>query len=200
MIKPALVVLFLVFAQAALASTIADAERAYLQGDYALAAELFLPFAENGDLSAQYNLGVILEDHLGDYERALYWTRAAANRGDADAQIRLASMYQNGVGTAVDHELALGYFRLSAEQGNVHGQANLAHMYLNGDGVQQDFAQGIVWLIKAADNGHAHAQYLLGAMLTSGDRLARDDEKAEYYLQKAAEQGHDDALALLDSE
>lgn len=198
--RSALLLLLLVFVHGAVASTIAEAERAYMDGNYELAIARFLPLAERGNVTAQYNLGVIYEDHLVDYESAFHWTQKAANQGDADAQIRLASMYKAGTGTQVNSEKALSYYRLSAEQGNVHGQANLAHMYLNGDGVRQDFAQGIFWLIKAADNGHAHAQYVLGSMLLRGDRVARDMEKAEHYLREAALQGHEDALAFVKTE
>lgn len=200
MFRAVFITLLLVVGQGTLASTIADAERAYMEGNFDLAVELFLPHAENGDVSAQYNLGVIFEDHLTDFERAFHWTQKAAHQGDTDAQIRLASMYKSGVGTTPDPEKALRYFQLSAEQGNMHARANLAHMYLNGDGTEQDHALGVSWLIKAADSGHPHAQYLLGLMFAKGDRIARNMDKAEHYLRLAAKQGHEDALALFEVE
>ncbi len=193
--------LILLASQAGAASPLADAERAYLDGDYQRAVELFTPHAEGGDVSAQYNLGVIFEDYLKDYDQAFYWTEKAAVQGDADAQIRLALMYEDGIGTAVDVEKAVLFYRRSAEQGNVHGQSNLADLYLNGrSGVERNNGQGVFWLTKAADNGHPHAQYVLGVMFINGNVVAKDMTKAEHYLRQAARQGHDEALAFFTAE
>ena len=48
--------------------------------------------AEQGDASAQYNLGVMYENGHGveqDDEQAVFWYRKAAEQGYADAQYNL---------------------------------------------------------------------------------------------------------------
>ena len=55
-VLPACVFWFAMTEQA-MADPLADAERAYAAGDYARAAELFRPLAEQGNASAQGNLG-----------------------------------------------------------------------------------------------------------------------------------------------
>ena len=50
---------------------LAEAQQAYLQGDYAKADELARPLAENGDILAQYNLGVMYaneKSEIHDYQ------------------------------------------------------------------------------------------------------------------------------------
>ena len=198
--RAAYILLLLFVAQFALASSIIEADRAYLEGNYELAVRRYTPLAEDGNVTAQYNLGVIYEDHLIDHGNAFYWMQKAARQGDADAQIRLGSMYKTGTGTLVNLEKAVSFYRLSAEQGNVHAQSNLADIYLNGRGVEQNFARGVFWLMKAADNGHAHAQYILGVMFLQGDRVARDMTRADHYLRGAAVQGHEDALKFFETD
>jgi len=46
--------------------------------------------ANQGDVSAQYNAGVLNED--ADIKRAIYWFRLAASAGDANAKSRLIEL------------------------------------------------------------------------------------------------------------
>ena len=78
-----------------------DADFAFLSGDFALAARLFHPLAEQGDARAQSNLGVMYYEGRGvpqDYQEALKWYRKAAEQGDEGAQSQLGLMYQKGQG------------------------------------------------------------------------------------------------------
>jgi len=51
----------------------------------------------------------------GDYETALREWTPLAEQGDADAQINLGRMYDNGEGVAEDNTEAVRWFRLAAE-------------------------------------------------------------------------------------
>ena len=69
---------------------------AYKRGDYATALREWLPLAEQGDASAQYNLGVMYDEGRGvkqDYVQAMRWYRKAAAQGYASAQFNLGFMY-----------------------------------------------------------------------------------------------------------
>ena len=72
-----------------------DADSAYQRGDYALAARLFRPFAEQGHAKAQSNLGVMYSKGQGvpqDYAEARKWFRKAAEQGHPQAQYNLGVM------------------------------------------------------------------------------------------------------------
>lgn len=66
-----------------------DGVTAYEAQDYALAAELLSPLAEEGDPEAQYRLGVMHSEGQGvqrDYGQALVLYRRAAEQGHWEAQ------------------------------------------------------------------------------------------------------------------
>jgi TPR repeat protein len=75
-----------------IADPLEDGVAAYERGDFATALRLFQSLAEQGDASAQSNLGVLYEKGQGtarDYREALKWYRQAAQQGYADAQFNL---------------------------------------------------------------------------------------------------------------
>ena len=61
-----------------------------------------LQAAEQGNATAQYNLGVMYtngqEGVRQDYAQAVHWYRKAAEQGDVDAQVNLGWLYDNGQG------------------------------------------------------------------------------------------------------
>src|SRR6267143_2569067 len=69
------------------------------RGDYATALREWRPLAEQGDVLAQYNLGILYFNGGGvpkDYQQALRWFRLAADQGEALAQTKIAIMYDDG--------------------------------------------------------------------------------------------------------
>ncbi len=60
-----------------------EGDAAYHRGDYATALREWRPLAEQGDASAQFNLGVMYENGQGvpqDYVQAHMWLNLAASR------------------------------------------------------------------------------------------------------------------------
>ena len=58
--------------------------------------------AINGDVDAQYDLGLMYMEAIGtdkNYFKAFEWFYKAAQNGDIQAQRNLAIMYANGLGT-----------------------------------------------------------------------------------------------------
>ena len=53
-----------------------------------------------------------------DLEKALYWTRRAAEHGDRDGQYNLAEFYEDAIGVERDIEQAKHWYRLAALQNN----------------------------------------------------------------------------------
>ena len=107
------------------ADQLEDGIAAYQRGDFATALRLFQPLAEQGDASAQTNLGVMYEQGRGvaqNYREAMRWFRLAAMQGDASAQSNLGVMYFKGQGIAQDFREAMRWYRLGAGQGNAEAQ------------------------------------------------------------------------------
>lgn len=80
-----------------------------------------LPLAEQGYPLAECQIGYFYLEGLGvekDLEKALYWTRRAADHGDRDGQCNLAWFYEEALGVERDLEQALFWYRQAALQGN----------------------------------------------------------------------------------
>jgi len=109
------------FSGSVFADDFQDATDAYNRQDYETAYKLILPLAEQGDASAQFNLGLMYEDGQGvpqDYKEAVKWTRLAADQGDADAQYNLGQMYYFSRGVPQDSVLAHMWWNLAGSNGN----------------------------------------------------------------------------------
>ncbi|WOQ13814.1 tetratricopeptide repeat protein [Aeromonas media] len=77
----------------------------------------------------------------------------AAEKGNADAQNRLAGMYLSGTEESKNYEQAVVWLLKAAEQGHTKAQFNLGIMYAAGKGVAQDFKLAYAWGSVAAING-----------------------------------------------
>ena len=119
----------------------------------------------------------------------------AADRGDAEAQARLGSMYLYGNGVTQDHAEAIKWYRRAAEQGLADAQNYLGLMYFMGQGVTQDRAEAVKWYRRAAEQGYASAQHNLGVAYDIGEGVPQDHAEAAKWRRRAAEQG--DASAQL---
>ena len=83
--------------------------------DYKEAVRLYRLSAEQGDVSAQFNLGLMYANGTGvsqDYKEAVKWYRLSADQGDALAQGKLGMMYIEGTGVFQDYTLANMWFNL----------------------------------------------------------------------------------------
>jgi len=93
---------------------------AYKRGDYDTALKEFRLLAEQGDTSAQNNLGLMYGNGQGvpqDYQEAVRWFRLAAEQGFALAKNNLGAMYIDGKGVSTDYIQAYLWMTLAAEQG-----------------------------------------------------------------------------------
>ena len=86
-----------------------------------------------------------------DYEKAMFWYRKAADRGDASSQFQLGYMYYRGDGVVQDYEEAAFWYRKAAEQGYDLAQYILGRMYEDGEGVTQNDEKAAHWYQKAAE-------------------------------------------------
>jgi hypothetical protein len=89
----------------------------------------FRKAAEQGDVVAQFNLGLMYEHGQGvpqDYVQAVAWYRKAADQGNAEAQNNLGLMYYNGRGVPRDDVAAHRWLNLAASRASVSATRNLA--------------------------------------------------------------------------
>jgi hypothetical protein len=97
---------------------------------YQQARELYELSATQGDAGAQYNLGVMYNQHQG--------------------QISQYNMDQS-------YERAAEYYEAAARQGMPEAQHNLGLLYATGQGVEQSFESARKWMMKAAEQGDEDA-------------------------------------------
>jgi methionine-S-sulfoxide reductase len=173
------------------AAPLEEGNAAYMRGDYATAERLLRPLAEEGNATAQFDLGGMYYHGRGvpqDYAAALTWYGKAADQGDPRAENGLGDMYLDGSGVAQDSAAALAWYRKSADQGHSSAQYNLGAMYENGADVPQDYAEALKWFRLAAEQGDGRAQVELGAMYENGQGTPRDYAEALKWFRKAADQ------------
>lgn len=160
----------------------------------ALAVLLFLLTAAASPALADTAAGVAAYDS-GDYQRARALLAPEAEKGDAEAQVKLGLIYAKGLGVPRDAGIAVAWFRKSAAQGNAEGQYSLGVAYDLGDTGASDLGQAAIWYRKSAEQGYAEAQYNLGHLMLNGGVAEQYQEGAAWVL-KAAEQDHADAMYL----
>jgi len=140
---------------------------AYQAGEFTSAKQSWQPLAENGDPSAQLNLGTLYDYGQGvneDPAQALHWYSAAAEQGKAIAQFNLGVMYATGRGTHLDNILASRWYYMAAEQGITDAQFNLALQFSKGLGVEVNTDLAVQWLYRA---GQGYLQAGLGQHVKS---------------------------------
>jgi len=97
------------------------------QGDYATAIKEWTPLAEQGNASAQYNLGVMHDKGWGvvqNYQIAVKWYTLAAEQGIASAQSNLGDMYAYGDGVLQNYIYAHMWFNIAASSGDSKAAEN----------------------------------------------------------------------------
>lgn len=114
---------------------------------------------------------------------------AAANAGDAVAQVNFGYMFQMGKGVPINLKEAVRWYRMSAENGNAVAMANLGGMYENGLGVAQDYTAAMKWYRRSADLGDARGQNAVGVGYDNGRGVSQNSVEAVKWFRLAAGQG-----------
>jgi TPR repeat protein len=156
-------------------------EAAYASGDFASALEMLSPLADNGDVDAQYVLGLMYANGQGvdqSFYEAGKMYRLAGEQDHSAAQVNLGSLFENCYGNGpCNSEAAAAWYRRAADQGDAIAQYNLGVMYGTGRGVPESEWKAKELFRKSAEQGHAPAQYNLAVTYERGlggplDRVA----------------------------
>lgn len=79
-----------------------------------------LQLAEQGDATAQFNLGTMYDSGQGvrqDYAEAFRWYRKAAEQGNTGAQYNLGAMYYSGQGVRQNFHFSKEWFGKACDSG-----------------------------------------------------------------------------------
>ncbi len=119
--------------------------------------ELFLGELVKAYRAGNSKAGILLADYtlaesnsLDNLEQAKAIYTKLAEKGDQQAQLKLAYMYDKGIGTVSDEKAAHHWYQASAEQDNAIAQYQLAQMYQLGYEGAPDYAKALSWYKKAA--------------------------------------------------
>ena len=104
--------------------------------------------AERGNAHAQFLVGLTYENDIRwslpmrhDYIKAAEWYRKAATHGDADAQVALGELYDEGQGVSQDPAEAIRWYSVAANQSawrpRANAKAKLSAAYVIGRGMTQ---------------------------------------------------------------
>ncbi len=122
-----------------------------------------------------------------DFEKALLFLKAEAERGNGFAMHDFAKMYMLGLGCSKDEKFAQEWFRkaynafIEAEKNSDkpdYLQYRIGKLYSFGYGVKQDYIKAAEWYKKAVTLGNPFAAYSLGCLFLRGQGVDEDAEKA----------------------
>jgi len=131
-----------------------------------------------------------LEDGMAAY-RAKEYPKAAelwqplAEKGEAEAQFYLGTLYAEGQGVSHDDATAFKWFERAANQGNAMAQYNVGASYAAGTGVAKSYPDAAKWFRRAADQGVVFAQVNLGLLYAAGNGVPHDNVEALKWLNLA---------------
>lgn len=165
------------FTESISTANVESAWEAYKNGDYSTAFSQFSSEAYNGNLYAQYNLGVMYYNGQGtnrSYDEAFKWFSTAAKRGHVDAKINLGNMYQKGLGTPRNYRLALSLYQDGINAGDIVAKFKTALMLYHGQGVRKNYKAAYNLFVDAANSGYVAAQVKLGVMYYEGRGVTKN--------------------------
>lgn len=169
--------------------------------DFARVASLLTTAAAAGLPTAQYVLGMMVEQGRGvpaNPGAAVELYRRAAEQGLASAQARLGLALMDGRGVLKDPQDGESWLRRAAVQGDPEAAALVGDLYSRGGALPPNYAEAALWYRKAAEAGHKGAARALGLLSLTG-ALTRDPVEAARWLRVSAEGGDDQSKVDLAS-
>jgi uncharacterized protein len=181
-------------AQAAQAGPFEDGAAAFQKADYATALAQWQPLAQQGDLQAQFNLGILHDQGRGvpqNRAEAARWYKLAAEQGDMIAAYNLGMLHiqpLHALGTvARDGAEGVKWLRVAGDKGDTLAQFSLGEILSAGQVVPQDYAQAARWYEKAAEKKFTAAQVALANLYMNGQGVPMDIGKASEWTELANE-------------
>jgi TPR repeat protein/AcrR family transcriptional regulator len=156
----------------------------------------------NPETKVKFALAYLRGDGVkADPMMGAFWSGAAAQQGNADAQYILGTLYSEGI--KPDAVQAFRWLSSAAVRGNPKAMHNLAIAFLNGVGVAKDKASAVNWFVRAANLGYRDSAFDLGTLYERGEGVAQNSHTALSWYDNAASLGDREAArraALLRSD
>lgn len=132
----------------------------------------------------------------GHYGTALRALLPLANNGDANAQVILGNLYEQGLGVKQDYQSALSWYQKAGAQDSPEGQYNAGLFYYNGTGVDRNYRAAFEWFTDAANSESIEGAYMLGVIYHEGHGVPINFERARHWFLNSAKQGYADAQLM----
>ena len=166
-----------------------QAYSAYQTQDFITAGRIWEELANQGDINAQYALGVMQlrgETENPNQEEAFRRFKQAAAQGHSTAMFNVGVAFWEGSGINQDREQALKWWEQSANAGDSGAQFNLGLAYYIGEERPADLTQAAKWIGLAAKQNHPEAKRIYKILTTENPDLIQSE-------------GDENSLATLDN-
>ena len=148
--------------------------------------------ADQGDVIAQYNLGLHLQYVTGvvhDLEEAVKYYRMAADQNYPPALRALGLCYEYGNGVEKDPEEAVRLYRIAADLNHPDAINSLGWCYETGMGTEKNIDMAVSLYTQAAQLGEPYAQQNLALCYEYSKGVDQDWDAAAYWYRRSAENG-----------
>ncbi len=141
-------------------------------------------YAEDGEPSSQYVLGVLYRDGgllMPDVVKARDWFTRSAQQGYVPAQYALDKLLLSDDPEVHDQDNGIRWLQTAARNGSPYAAYELGKAYLKAG----DRQQAETYFTQAAEGENANAMYMLGKLLYDSD-----PKQANYWLRESASYGN----------
>jgi hypothetical protein len=138
--------------------------------------------AGQGDVEAQYNLGMMCETGWGvavDTAKAVRWYREAAGNGHAEAQFRLGMLYYLGLGAQQSDIKGQRWIRSAAKQGHGLARALYDKVFADQPPSELDVTNAVSRVRQAYLKNESEAAQLLDQLLAEARRREQQQQALE---------------------
>ncbi len=118
------------------------------------------------------------QDQASPKEGTFEYYKSLAEKGNAEAQMKLGELYKSGKEVAQNVAESAKWYRKAAEQGLKDAQFKLGELLFEGKGIAQDAKEAADWLEKAATQGHQAAKDKLSEIKSKTQDSLKDLNKA----------------------
>jgi S1-C subfamily serine protease len=126
----------------------------------------------------------------GDHPDAYEACKKEVDAGDAECQVLVGYLFQEGLGVPANATEALRLYQLAARRGLAIAQCHLGYAYERGIGVTRNDVAAVGWYQLAAAQGDPMCEYFLAFSLIEGQGIAKDRTRAVELLKHAADRGY----------
>ena len=99
-----------------------------------------------------------------NHQFALNLFRILRDRGNLEAYLAIANMYEDGLAVKKDLKRAYNFVIAAARKGHIPSQRKVVDMYINGIGTQKSRSKSFYWLKKLIQSGDLEAKERLSSL------------------------------------